>query len=362
MNFQEILDRFGDFPAMKGITAPTDAQKAAMPAILAGQDVLMQSPTGTGKTLAYLLPVFARINPEIKGVQGIVVAPTYELASQIAQVAKGLTDRSDDVALLIGGAAKQRQEKAIKAKPRLVVGTLGRIVEFIMEKKLSAHHVKTLVFDEADRLFLPPNMDNIEYLCTAPLKSRQIVLVSATMPKKTQDLSAAYMTAPEFISTGGQIPKNIKHFYALSEARKKTEKLRSIIHSANIQKALIFVNMPYQIEKTVDRLKHHGIPAKALHAGQHSDKIARKAAMDALRQGKIKALVSSDAGSRGLDVAGLTHIINLDIAARDKDYLHRAGRTGRAGADGICISIVTQGELETLKKMAQKLKIELNAL
>ena len=360
MDFLQIWDKFKEHKALEGINQPNQMQQAAVPAVFSGRDVIIESPTGTGKTLAYLLPIFAQIDAGIKGTQAIVIAPTYELAAQIAQVAKGLTNRPEDVALLIGQAAKKRQEMAIKAKPRIVIGSLGRVVEFVMEKKLSVHHVRTIVFDEADRMFSLQNADNIEYLTTATLKSRQIVLASATVQKKTQDAAASILNNPEFISAGDKIPENITHQYIVCDIRKKTEVLRGLLHSQNIQKALAFVNTPYAIEKTTDRLNHHKIPARALLAS--TDKNDRKAAIEALRNGKIKVLVSSDAGSRGLDIPELTHVINLDIASRDKDYLHRAGRTGRAGRDGTCISIVTEGELAALQKMAKKLKIAIEPL
>ena len=360
MEFLEIWDKFKEYKAFDGIKSPNEMQQAAVPAVLSGRDVIIQSPTGTGKTLAYLLPIFTQINWDIKGVQGIVIAPTYELASQIAQVAKGLTNRPDDVALLIGQAAKKRQEAAIKAKPRVIVGSLGRVVEFIMDKKLSVHHVRTIVFDEADRMFTPQNADNIEYLTTATLKSRQIVLASATVQKKTQDAAQSILNNPEFIAAGDKIPTNITHHYIVCDIRKKTEVLRNLLNTQKIEKALVFVNMPYAIEKTTDRLNHHKLPARALQAT--TDKNERKASIDALRNGKIKALVSTDAGSRGLDIPELRAVINLDIPSRDKDYLHRAGRTGRAGRMGTCISVVTEGELLALQKMAKKLKIEITPL
>ncbi|MCL2350848.1 MAG: DEAD/DEAH box helicase [Defluviitaleaceae bacterium] len=363
MNFIDIFDNWDNFktkPSLSGITAPTDVQAAAMPLVLGGRDVMIQSPTGTGKTLTYLLPIFANIKPDVKAAQAVIIAPTYELASQIAQVARGLFERSEDIALLIGGAAKQRQLAAIKAKPRIIVGTLGRIGEFVTDKKISMHHVRTLVFDEADRLFVPENTLDISLLIKSTLRDRQIVLVSATLPKKTQDAAAPLMKEPETIALGGKIPQNIKHYYIICDGRKKDERLRALLINEKIKKALVFVNMPYAIEKTTDRLNHHGIASKALHVTH--DKTARKAAMQSLRSGKTVAVVSSDAGSRGLDIEGLTHVINLDMPAREKDYLHRAGRCGRAGASGIVISIITQGEAETLKKMAAKLKIDITAI
>jgi superfamily II DNA/RNA helicase len=374
MNFKDILgeqlwNQLKTTKALEGITSPTPIQEQALPLILQGKDVLFQSPTGTGKTLAYLLPIFAKMHnqgntndtkPDTKSIQAIILAPTYELAAQIAQVARGLSSRPEDVALLIGGAAKTRQAAALKLKPRVAVGTPGRIADFMAEKKLSLHHVKTLVFDEADRLFTEQNLETIEKLIKATLKDRQILLVSATIPKKTADLAKPLMKNPETIRLGDKIPKNIKHFYTISEGRKKNERLRSVIHNHKINKVLVFVNMPYTIENTAKRLDFHKIPCKSLHSG--ADKITRKAAMDALRLGKIRALVASDAGSRGLDIQNLKHVINLDLPAREKDYLHRAGRCGRAGTEGTVISIVTKNELETLKKMAKKLGIEITEL
>ncbi|MCL2235973.1 MAG: DEAD/DEAH box helicase [Defluviitaleaceae bacterium] len=360
MNLQEIFNRFEKKPSMKGVTVPTEVQRQTLPLILERRDLFVQSPTGTGKTLAYLLPVFAGLNQEVKGAQAVIVAPTYELASQIAHVARGLAERAEDVALLIGGADKKRQATTLKAKPAIIVGSLGRITDFVVEKKLSMHHVRTLVFDEADRLFDEKNTLNIQALIRATLRERQILLFSATMPRKIIELATPLMKEPESLTIDNRIPKNIRHFYVISEGRKKAERLRSLIHNQKIEKALVFVNRPYDIEKTAERLNFHNMPSSPLHGG--NDKMARKAAMEALRRGKIKALVASDAGSRGLDVAGLTHVVNLDLPMLDKDYVHRAGRCGRAGADGIVISVVTIGEAEALKKMAVKLKIPLEEL
>ncbi|MCL2855420.1 MAG: DEAD/DEAH box helicase [Defluviitaleaceae bacterium] len=355
---QEIFEKFAKSPAMAGIVAPTDIQRDAIPHILGGRDIIAQSPTGTGKTLSYLLPIFAGIKGDIRAVQAVIIAPTYELASQIAMVARGLAEKADsDVALLIGGADKRRQLTALKAKPLVIVGSLGRISDFVVEKKLSMHHVRTLVFDEADRLFVEQNMINIQAVIKATLRDRQILLFSATMPKKTAETATPLMKEPVNIGIGNAIPKNIRHFYTICEGRKKAERLRSIIHNQSIEKMLIFVNRPFDIEKAAQRLNFHNIPTSPLHGDK--DKVARKAAMEALRKGKIKALVASDAGSRGLDIGGLNHVVNLDLPAREKDYIHRAGRCGRAGADGTVISIVTGGEAEALKKMAKKLKIPL---
>jgi len=362
MNFQEIFGenwhKLANNQTLANFETSTDIQTQSIPQILAGRDIFIQSPTGSGKTLAYLLPIFTMLKSDVKSTQAIVIAPTYELAAQIATVARNLFEHNEDVALLIGGADKRRQQTALKSKPKIVVGTLGRICEFIADKKLSVHYVRTLVFDEADRLFIPENMPQIQGLTKSVLRDTQIALASATMPQKTVELAAPLMKDPAEIKLGSKIPKNIKHYFVITDGRKKSERLRNLIHSQNIQKALIFVNMSYAIDKITTALNHHNIPAKSLQSAQTTaDKMARKAAITALRDGKIRTLVSTDAGSRGLDIEDLTHVINLDIPAREKDYLHRVGRCGRAGADGIVLNIVTEGEATTLKKMAKKLGI-----
>ncbi|MCL2353293.1 MAG: DEAD/DEAH box helicase [Defluviitaleaceae bacterium] len=361
MEFKDILNQnLLEKLSQKNIKKPMEIQSKAISRILDGEDVIVHSPTGSGKTLTYLLPIFQKLDVESKKAQAVIIAPTYELASQIARVAKFFSTRPEDIALLIGGVDKKRQEAALKTKPLIVIGTLGRVKEMITAKKLSMHYVKTLVFDEADRLFSSQNMEGIHALVKSTLRDRQILLVSATMPKGTKDIAQGMMKEPALISAGDAMPSTITHLYAIAELRKKTDKLKTLINSRAIPKALVFVNMPYDVERTEKRLNFHNIPTRSLH--KETDKMDRKVAIESLNNGKIKALVATDAGSRGLDIEGLTHVINLDIPSRHKDYIHRAGRCGRAGNPGTVISIVTPREADELQKIAKKLGITISPI
>ena len=344
-----------------GIVAPTEIQRTAIPTITAKRDLVAQSPTGTGKTLAYLLPIIARLDPEIRAAQAIVAAPTYELAAQIAKVAVSLVDYTADVALLLGSAGKTRQLDLLKKKPRIIVGSIGRILEFIAEKKLSVHHVKTLVFDEADRLIDDENMPNIEKLVKSTLKERQILLFSAKIPEATRNLAMPLMKDPEMLlSQGIVLPENISHFYIVADLRDKFGILRRLIHAVEMSAAIVFVNRPFAIEKTADRLNFHKLPASPLYGA--ADKVRRKQALDDFRAGRARLLVASDIGARGLDIDSLKYVINLDLPDSATGYLHRAGRCGRMGAAGEVYSIVTQNEADRLRKIVKKLGVTLTEL
>ena len=341
----------------QGITTPTPIQAQAMPHILAKDDVIAQSPTGTGKTLAYLLPVFAALNTETKAPQAIIIAPTYELAAQIAKVAQGLAAAPTDVALIIGTASKARQLETLKAKPKIIVGSIGRVLEHMKDKKLSVHHVKTLVFDEADRLFTPENFEAITKLVKATLKHRQILLFSASLPDDVLQLAKPLMKEPVILLPKAKdaMPPNIRHYYIICEAREKFDTARKLVHALKITQAIVFVNIPFTIEKVTARLNFHKLNAVPLYGS--AQKIKRKQAMQAFREGRVRLLVASDIGSRGLDIPSLAHIINLDLPESEKDYLHRAGRCGRMGRDGMAISLTTRKEAAALTKFAKKLGI-----
>ena len=344
--------------ANMGIVTPTEIQRTAMPIIAAKRDLIAQSPTGTGKTLAYLLPIIARIDPEIRAAQAIVTAPTYELAAQIAKVAGGLLDNKTDVALLIGSAGKARQLEALKKKPRIIVGTMGRILDFVAEKKLSVHHVKTLVFDEADRMIDSESFADVERLIKSTLRERQILLFSAKIPEATRNLAVPLMKNPEILIPDSTLPANISHFCVTAATlRDKFGALRRLIHAKNMAAAIIFVNRPFAIEKTADRLNFHGLPAVPLYGA--ADKIRRKQALEDFRAGRARLLVASDIGARGLDISGLAYVINLDLPDNAAGYLHRGGRCGRMGSPGQVYSIVTPGEALQLHKIAGALSITL---
>ena len=358
MDFKELIgEKLSNLLLRQGITASTPIQREAIPVILAKKDIIARSATGTGKTLAYLLPVFSRLDYNIRGAQAIILAPTFELCAQIYSVAKDLADNVDDVALIIGSANKTRQLETLKKKPKVIIGSIGRLTQHIEDKKLSVHNVKTLVFDEADRLFEPVFMESISKIIKSTLRDRQILLFSASMPDNTIALASEFMNNPTLLFLDDYLPKSIRHFYIRAEPRQKFDVLRKLIYAEKAEKTIVFVNIPYTIEKIATRLNFHKLEAMPLYGAAR--KAERKHALTRFRLGRTKLLVSSDIGSRGLDINNLSHIINLDLPDSEKDYLHRAGRCGRMGATGKVISIVTPKEAVILEKFASKLGIEI---
>lgn len=349
-----LSEIFTEALAKQGIETPTEIQRQMIPAILSGRDVIGRSETGSGKTLAYLLPILERLDLEIRGTQAIILTPTHELAAQVFRQAELLEENSGmeiGCALLIGAAGIGRQMERLKAKPRIVVGSCGRILDLIRKKKIPAHLVKTIVLDEGDRLLEDGNLADVEAIVKTTLKERQLVLLSASIPAETKERAARLMK-PDFMEleakSGGNVPQGISHYYILSAPREKFVNLRKILAGEKPEKAMVFLNNPENIEVTVDKLCYHGIKAAGIYG--KASKLDRKNALEDFREGRLHVLVASDIGSRGLDIEGVTHIINLDVPEEPTHYLHRAGRCGRKGMAGTAITIVTPYERRWVHK------------
>ncbi len=341
----------------EGIKNPTDIQHKAIPKILDGLDIIGLSNTGTGKTLAYLLPIINNINPEIKTPQAIILTPTHELAAQVYKQAKVLCDSFSigiSPCLLIGGANIKRQLEVLKEKPRIVIGSAGRILELIKMKKLSAHNVKTIVIDEADRLLDTHNIDSINSVIKCTLRDRQLLFFSASLASETLSIAKQLGKDPLFVKAENknEIPQSIEHFYFTCEKRDKIEVVRKIIHGEGISKAIVFLNNQNDIDINLKRLNYHGINTKAIHGNSFGKE--RRNVLTQFRDGTITLLLASDLASRGLDIKDLTYIINLDVPENPTFYLHRCGRVGRMGRKGISITIATDREVSFIKKYEKK--------
>ncbi len=346
----------------ENITIPTEIQEKAIPQALKNKDLIVQSETGTGKTLAYLLPLFEKVNTLNREMQAIILVPTHELAIQIQRQIERLSENSEvkvNSTPIIGNVNITRQIEKLKEKPQVIVGSPGRILELIGKRKISAHTIKTIILDEADRLMDKNNLDSVKAVIKATLKERQLMLFSATISKETLAMAKEIMKDPEFISGKGNIsvPTSIEHLCFFAEQRDKIEVLRKLVGILNPQKAIVFVNQNDQIGNVTSKLKFHGLNAEAIHGS--NQKLDRKRTMDDFRMGKIQLLIASDIAARGLDIDGITHIFNLDIPEDLKGYLHRVGRTGRNGSTGVAISIISSKELPLIRMCEKVLKINI---
>lgn len=345
---------------LEGIIEPTAIQEKAIPFALENRDILGQSETGTGKTLAYLLPIFQKMDPKKREAQAIVLAPTHELAIQIQRQIEILSKNSGleiTAALIIGNVNITRQIEKLKEKPHIIVGSSGRILELIQKRKINAQTIKTIVIDEADRLLDDNNVVTVKAVIKTTLRERQLLLFSATLSEVTLKQLSEILKNPEFIQVTQKvmIAPNIKHIYLLAEQRDKFEVLRKLIRMLNPTRALIFINKSEEIKLIVEKLKYHGLEAEGLHGSSKKDE--RRTAMEEFRTGKVSLLVASDLAARGLDIKDVSHIFNLDFPEDPQLYLHRVGRTGRAGLSGIAISIVNPKEVFLLERVEHTFKI-----
>ncbi|NBV86387.1 MAG: DEAD/DEAH box helicase [Verrucomicrobia bacterium] len=347
--------------AKQHITEPTPIQRLAIPAVAEGKDVYIHAETGSGKTLAYLLPLFARLELKQDITQVVIIAPTHELAIQIQRQACDLAQNSGmpvRTLLLIGGTSLERQVEKLKKKPHIAVGSPGRIRELIEMGKLKAHTFKVVVLDEADVLLGQECVEATRKIVLAAPKSRQLVFASAT--GELQSSEEASSLAPEHLvlqTEPAPVNPNIEHLYFVCEERDKPDVLRRMIHAMSPERALVFVHRNVTAETVAAKLAHHKIRATDLHGA--FAKADRKKAMDDFRSGHATVMIASDVAARGLDIAGVTHIFNLDAPSQSKAYIHRVGRTARAGASGTAVSLFTEPETRLVRRYQQELGIAL---
>lgn len=335
----------------EGITTPTEVQNRIIPEVLKNRDLIVQSETGTGKTLAYLLPLFRKINTEAREMQAIVLVPTHELAIQVQRVIELLSQNSDvkvKSTPIIGNVNIDRQVDKLKEKPHIVVGSAGRILELIKKKKISAHTIKTIVLDEADRLLSDSDVDNVRAVIKSTMRDRQLLMFSASISRESEARGRELMKEPEVIRTemNMTVPDTIEHLCFVADQRDKFEVLRKVVRIMNPQKAIIFTSGIEEAEMVTEKLKYHGLAAEGLHGTNRKEE--RKKALEGFRFGKIQLLVASDIASRGLDVGNVTHIFSLNAPEDPHSYLHRAGRTGRIGKRGVAVTIVTPHEMKSI--------------
>jgi superfamily II DNA/RNA helicase len=346
------------------ITSPTPIQGAALPVLVAGRDAYLHAETGTGKTLAYLLPIFCRLDIDQAATQAVIVAPTHELAIQIHRQCCDLAQNAGwpvRSLLLIGGTASARQIEKLKKKPHVVVGSPGRIAELLSKGKLKAQHVRSIVIDEVDRVLSEENLLYVRAIVQAAPRTRQLIFASATLEQQAIAIAKEWAAELVMLQAGAAaVNENIEHLYLICEERDKPDELRKLLHALEPERAIVFVHRNDVSERIALKLAHHKIAAADLNAALHKED--RKHAMDGFRKGTIRVLIASDIAARGLDIKGVTHVFNFDVPTLSQAYLHRVGRTGRAGAKGLAVTLMTEIEARLVRRYEEELRIDMQCV
>ncbi len=340
---EEVLRAIEDL----GYETPTPVQAALVPLMRSGLDLVVQARTGTGKTAAFGIPIAERYSGGDEGVRAVVVAPTRELAVQIAAEIDALgLHKHLGTATLYGGVSLRPQVRAL-GRAQVVVGTPGRLLDHLRRGNLSFDAVDLCVIDEADELLSMGFLEDVEAILQYLPAERQIVLASATIPDAVLRLSERYMTAPEFLSLSSDqvAARLVSHSYYLVLGRSRTRDLLRIIELEQPSNAIIFCNTKADTNLVASYLRDHGYDAEVLNGDLPQKE--REAIMKRCKEGTLRFMVATDVAARGIDVSGLSHVINYELPDQVDIYIHRTGRTGRAGASGKAISLVGPQEMGT---------------
>ena len=366
------LKCFTDLPlsqeVMKGIEElgfrdlfPIQAQ-AIIP-LLEGKDVIGQAQTGTGKTAAFGIPMIERLNAEIKRVQGLVLEPTRELAIQVAEHLSRIGRyASFNILPIYGGRPIQKQIYVLEKGVHVVVGTPGRVIDHLERGTLNLASVEIVVLDEADRMLDMGFIDDIEYILSRVPRNRQTALFSATIDQSVMNVCNRYMKKPEkiLVSKDEIALTQIKQYYMVVNPKNKFHVLCNVLDENHIERAIIFCRTRRGTSMLANKLRAQGYDAKPLHGGFTQPQ--RDFVSNSFRKGKLKLLVATDVAARGLDIQGITHIINYDVPLDALVYFHRIGRTARMGREGTAITLVGYGEIPELDKIKALTKTRIEEL
>lgn len=340
---------------------PTPIQAEAIPLILEGKDVIGQAQTGTGKTAAFVLPILEKLQMEKRDIQALILTPTRELSIQIAQEIEKLGKHLGVNALsLHGGTDIERQMNKLEKTVHIVVGTPGRILDHLKRETLHFGRISTLVLDEADKMLEMGFWDEVEQILSSTSKNKQVLLFSATMPDQVKKLAQLFMKQPPHIriETKQKTVEQIEQIYYQVNQSEKLDALLDVMEETKPYLAIVFANTQERVKLLTERLQKEGYDAEALYGDLSQKK--RENLMKDFRNIKFQILVATDIAARGLDVEGVTHVYNYDLPSDTESYIHRVGRTGRAGQTGMAISFVSPRQKGTLTRIekATKAKIE----
>jgi len=345
----------------KGFEVPTPIQEQAIPVLLNGEkDIIGQAQTGTGKTAAFGLPILERLNKDTRAIQALILTPTRELAVQVAEEIHSLKGKKHvSVVPIYGGQSIDIQLRRLKKEVDIVVGTPGRVIDHLKRKTLKLNQISYLVLDEADEMLNMGFIDDIKEIMASTSEDKQTLLFSATMPSEILKIAKKYMGEYETIkatSGGMTVAKTDQIYFEVSNAN-KFESLCRIIDIEEKFYGLVFCRTKRDVDEIAHRLIDRGYDADGIHGDMSQSQ--RESALNKFKKNKNNVLVATDVAARGIDVQNLTHVINFALPQDPEAYVHRIGRTGRAGKEGIAVTFVTPAEYRRLRMIKQKTKTEI---
>lgn len=334
-----------------GYETPTPIQEQSIPVLLGGEDILAQAQTGTGKTAAFALPILSNLNLNLKQPQALVIAPTRELAIQVAEAFQSYAKHMEgfQVTPIYGGQEYRTQLRALQRGAHVIVGTPGRVMDHLRRGSLKLDALTNVVLDEADEMLKMGFIDDIEWILEQMPKTRQTALFSATLPASIQKIAQRYLNKAQKIQIKAQ--KNtvdtIEQFYTLVSRNQKLDVLTRFLEVEDIQAAIIFSRTKTFAAELAEKLQARGYAAAALHGDMNQS--MREKVISRIKTGALDIVVATDVAARGLDVERITHVLNYDIPHDTESYIHRIGRTGRAGRKGKALLFVSPRETRLLK-------------
>ncbi|MDJ0742866.1 MAG: DEAD/DEAH box helicase [Xenococcaceae cyanobacterium MO_167.B27] len=341
-----------------GFVQPTDIQQQAIPSLLAGKDIFGQSQTGTGKTAAFSLPALDLVDTNSKAVQVLILTPTRELAQQVGEAIKDFTGRRRLYVLNVyGGQSIERQIRSLRKGVQVVVGTPGRVIDLLERGDLNLNELKVAVLDEADEMLSMGFIDDVKTILRQSPRERQTACFSATMPREIKDLVQQFLNSPVMVKVQQKeaAPTRIdQHVYTVPRGWQKYKALQPILEIEEPDTAIIFVRTKRTASELTTQLQEAGHSVDEYHG--NLTQVQRERLVKRFRDGKVKMIVATDIAARGLDVENLTHVINYDLPDNAETYIHRIGRTGRAGKTGTAIALIQPADRRMLKQIERKLR------
>ena len=360
------FDKLGLLPELlsavksRGYEKSTPIQEKTIPSILAGHDVLGNAQTGTGKTAAFTLPMLQLLNrnkTQHKSVRALVLVPTRELAAQVEECVRDYGQNLDFKALCVfGGVPINPQLKALKQGVDILVATPGRLIDHLERKTVDLSRVEILILDEADRMLDMGFINDINKIIAFLPAKRQTLLFSATNAKEVKKFISEQLNNPDIIKIAGEkaAADQVKQVIHMVEKNRKRDLLAHLINSGDWKQVLVFTRTKHAANKLARQLENVNITASPIHANKSQN--ARTKALADFKAGEVRVLVATDIAARGIDISNLPHVVNFELPNSPKDYVHRIGRTGRAGVDGVALSLVSKEEKELLDKVEKFLK------